>query len=52
MHFFLELLGFFGFCSMISKPKSHFCPVKMTLTFLKSDPSYTTLGFLGFSALE
>jgi hypothetical protein len=32
--------------------KSRFFPAKTTLTFLKIDPSFTTLGFINIAALE
>jgi hypothetical protein len=49
---FFELFGFFGFFGSILKSKSRVFPAKTTLTFLKMDPSYATLSFINFLALE
>jgi hypothetical protein len=51
-HFFFELFAFSGFFGSILKLKTRFFPAKTTLTFLKIDPSFTTLGFINIAALE
>ena len=54
-HFFFELFTFFGFFGSILKLKSQRKPVFLSqnyLTFLEMDPSYATLGFINFLALE
>jgi hypothetical protein len=49
---FFELFSFSGFFGSILKLESRFFPAKITLTFLKMDPSYGTLGFINIAALE